>query len=129
VKARSPAIGVIILTGFGDISSAIEALRSGADDYLLKPYAYDDLALRLRNCFENQELKKRLKVYEDFLPICSMCKKIRNDKGKEPGSGDWQSIDEYMRKEAGLRVSHGYCPDCYGKAMQEVETYRSTRKG
>lgn len=71
-KARSPEIGVIILTGFGDISSAIEALRNGADDYLLKPYAFTDLALRLRNCFEKQEMKRRLKVYEGFLPICSV---------------------------------------------------------
>lgn len=127
-KARSPEIGVIILTGFGDISSAIEALRSGADDYLLKPYAYEDLALCLRNCLEKQELKKRLKVYEDILSICSVCKKIRNDKGQEPGNGDWMSIDEYMRRAAGLRLSHGYCPDCYGKFMQDMETFTPARK-
>lgn len=127
-KARSPEIGVIILTGFGDISSAIEALRNGADDYLLKPYAHEDLALRLRNCLEKQEMKKRLKVYEDFLPICAVCKKIRNDKGKEPGSGDWLSIEEYMRREAGVLASHSYCPDCYAEFMQEMEVYKSDRK-
>ena len=127
-KARSPEIGVIILTGFGDISSAIEALRSGADDYLLKPYAYEDLALRLRNCLEKQEMKKRLKVYEDFLPICSVCKKIRNDKGKEPGSGDWLSVEEYLRREAGVLASHSYCPDCYDEFMQELEVFKSDRK-
>lgn len=127
-KARSPEIGVIILTGFGDISSAIEALRSGADDYLLKPYAYADLALRLQNCFEKQEMKKRLKVYEDFLPICSVCKKIRNDKGKEPGSGGWESVETYLRREAGVLPSHSYCPDCYGKAMQEMERYKVDHK-
>ena len=106
VKARSPEIGVIILTGFGDISSAIEALRNGADDYLLKPYAYEELATRLQNCLEKLELKKRLKVYEDILPICSVCKKIRNDKGQEPG----------------------YCPDCYEKFMQDMETFSPARK-
>lgn len=127
-KARSPEIGVIILTGFGDISSAIEALRSGADDYLLKPYAYEDLALRLRNCLEKQEMKKRLKVYEDFLPICSVCKKIRNDKGKEPGSGDWLSIEEYLRREAGVLASHSYCPGCYEEFMQDLEVFKSDRK-
>lgn len=126
-KARSPEIGVIILTGFGDISSAIEALRSGADDYLLKPYAYEDLALRLRNCLEKQEMKKRLKVYEDILSICSVCKKIRNDKGKDPGSGDWMSIDEYMRKETGMLMSHGYCPECYEKFMRDMATFVSDR--
>ncbi|MBA3004856.1 MAG: response regulator [Desulfurivibrio sp.] len=127
-KSRNSDIGVIILTGFGDISSAIEALRSGADDYLLKPYAFEDLALRLRNCFEKQEMKKRLKAYEDILSICSVCKKIRNDKGKEPGAGEWVSIDAYMRKEAGLRMSHGYCPDCYGEFMREMETFKPEHK-
>jgi len=127
-KARSPEIAVIILTGFGDISSAIDALRNGADDYLLKPYAFTDLALRLRNCFEKQEMKRRLKVYEGFLPICSVCKKIRNDKGKEPGSGDWLSVEEYMQREAGVLASHSYCPDCYEKAMQELESYQSAHK-
>ena len=127
-KARSSEIGVVILTGFGDISSAIEALRSGADDYLLKPYAYEDLALRLGNCLEKQEMKKRLKVYEDILSICSVCKKIRNNKGQEPGNGDWLSIDEYMRREAGLRLSHGYCPDCYRKFMHDMEAFSSASK-
>lgn len=127
-KARSTEIGVVILTGFGDISSAIEALRSGADDYLLKPYAYEDLALRLGNCLEKQELKKRLKVYEDILSICSVCKKIRNDTGQEPGNGDWLSIDEYMRRAAGLRMSHGYCPDCYRKFMKDMETFKPGSK-
>ncbi|MDG4476659.1 sigma-54-dependent transcriptional regulator [Thiovibrio frasassiensis] len=127
-KERSSDIGVIILTGFGDITSAIEALRNGADDYLLKPYVYADLALRLGNCLEKQEMKKRLKVYEDFLPICSVCKKIRNDKGKEPGSGQWQSVEEYLQKEAGVLPSHSYCPDCYKEAMQELHSYVSVHK-
>ena len=127
-KARSPEIGVIILTGFGDISSVITALRNGADDYLLKPYAYEDLALRLRNCFEKQEMRNRLKVYEEFLPICSVCKKIRDDKGKEPGSGDWLSVEEYLRRKTGVLASHGYCPDCYGKFVQEMETFTPPHK-
>ncbi|MFA7346120.1 MAG: response regulator [Desulfurivibrionaceae bacterium] len=127
-KARDPEIGVIILTGFGDISSAIEALRGGADDYLLKPYAFEDLALRLGNCLEKQELKKRLKVYENILPICSVCRKIRNDKGREPGRGDWQTIEEYLQREAGVLPSHAYCPDCYAQAMQDLEAFKSGRK-
>ena len=127
-KAMNPDIGVIILTGFGDISSAVEALRSGADDYLLKPYAYEDLNLRLRNCLEKQELRKHLKFYEDFLPICAVCKKIRDDKGNELGHGDWLSVEDYLQKEAGVRVSHSYCPDCYGKAMQEVEAFKTGNK-
>jgi CheY-like chemotaxis protein len=37
LKADSPGIMVIVLTGYGDMNSAIEVLRRGCDDYLLKP--------------------------------------------------------------------------------------------
>jgi len=36
-KKLNPETGAIILTGYGDMASTIEALRLGADDYLLKP--------------------------------------------------------------------------------------------
>lgn len=42
-RRRNPSMVCIILTGFGSLDSAIEALRLGADDYLLKPCRIDDL--------------------------------------------------------------------------------------
>jgi K+-sensing histidine kinase KdpD len=53
-------IGVIILTGYGDMASAIKALRLGADDYLLKPCDTDELLLRLSRCLEKRNLLIRL---------------------------------------------------------------------
>ncbi|OQY26920.1 MAG: hypothetical protein B6244_12130 [Candidatus Cloacimonetes bacterium 4572_55] len=53
-KKQNPEVIVIILTGYGDISSAIEALRLGADDYLLKPCDTEELLLRSQRCFEKQ---------------------------------------------------------------------------
>ena len=51
-KELDPEICVIILTGYGDMTSAIDALRLGADDYLLKPCVTDELLLRTRRCLE-----------------------------------------------------------------------------
>ena len=42
-KKTNPDIIAIILTGYGDMTSAIEALRLGADDYLLKPCDTEEL--------------------------------------------------------------------------------------
>jgi len=38
VKATHPAIGIIAMTAYGTIESAVEARRRGADDYLVKPF-------------------------------------------------------------------------------------------
>jgi DNA-binding NtrC family response regulator len=47
IKREKPAVEVILLTGHGDIASAIEGMPQGAFDYLLKPYEPDELALRI----------------------------------------------------------------------------------
>lgn len=103
---------VIVLTGYCDVNSAVEALRLGADDYLSKPCDYDELLLRMSRCLEKRELRRKLKLYEDILPMCTICRKIRDDAGREPGAGPWLPLEEYMRRKAGVSVSHGCCPDC-----------------
>jgi hypothetical protein len=44
-----------------------------------------------------------------FLPICSWCKKIRDE------SGSWHEIEEYVVKQTGAHFTHGICPDCRDK--------------
>lgn len=56
VKKIKPATFVIIITGYGDINTSIEAMRYGADDFLLKPCDTDDLMLRISRCFEKHDL-------------------------------------------------------------------------
>ncbi len=121
VKEHNRNIAVIILTGYGDLTSAIEALRLGADDYLLKPCDLNELLFRIRKCFEKQSLQEIVQIYEDILPICLVCKKIRDDQGKEPGTGDWVPVDQFLTKRAGKSMSHGYCPECGKKFIQEIE--------
>ncbi|MFC1523414.1 response regulator [Thermodesulfobacteriota bacterium] len=60
-KKIDQGIGVIILTGYGDMTTAINALRLGADDYLLKPCDSDELLLRLSRCLEKRNLLLQLK--------------------------------------------------------------------
>ena len=60
VKKHSPQTSVIILTGYGDIRSAIDALRLGADDFTLKPCEVDELVFRIRRCLEKQSLLQML---------------------------------------------------------------------
>ncbi|MFH1156264.1 MAG: response regulator [Pseudomonadota bacterium] len=115
-----PDAGVIILTGAGDMTTAIQALRLGADDYLLKPCDPEELILRMNSCLEKRELLKKVRIYEDILPVCSYCKTIRDDSGTSFGQGKWMSLEEYLDKKSGVRISHGCCPACYEREMKKL---------
>ena len=60
VKERAPMTSVIILTGYGDMTSAIDALRLGADDFTLKPCEIEELIFRIRRCLEKRSLLQKL---------------------------------------------------------------------
>ncbi|MHB8791785.1 MAG: sigma-54-dependent transcriptional regulator [Thermoleophilia bacterium] len=69
VKEVSPDTEVIVITGFGSISSAVDAMKKGADDYLPKPFDLDELVLKIRRMRDRKELKKEnvaLKTYLDM---------------------------------------------------------------
>lgn len=119
-KEIYPETMVMILTGFGDMTSAIDALRLGADDYMLKPCEPEEMNLRVSRCLEKLELKRKIKIYEDILPVCCVCKSIRDDTGKEPGTGKWTQMENYIRHKGGVGVTSTYCPECAKKAKEEL---------
>jgi DNA-binding NtrC family response regulator len=73
VREFSPQTLVLLMTAFATVETAIEALRSGAQDYILKPVVFEDLlhkiAFFLRNrqlAWENQFLRHHLQRQWDF---------------------------------------------------------------
>ena len=119
-KEIDPEIAVVILTGYGDVASAIEALRLGASDYLLKPCDCNELHLRIGKCLEQQNLAKKIKIYESILPVCSECKKVLHESAGSGQMPEWLAMDQFISRKTGLGISHGYCPDCFKEAMQEI---------
>lgn len=53
-----PALPVLVLSGRSADGDRVRGLREGADDYLTKPYHYDELLLRLRNLLERREVQR-----------------------------------------------------------------------
>jgi DNA-binding NtrC family response regulator len=109
---------VIILTGYGDMKSAIEALRQQADDYLLKPCESEEMLYRVVRCLEKRELARKIEIYQNILPMCCVCKKIRDDRNAEAGKGQWVSIEQFMHDKAKLDITSSYCPECAQQTMQ-----------
>ncbi|HTK95103.1 MAG TPA: PAS domain S-box protein [Terriglobales bacterium] len=61
---------------------------------------------RERLIAELQEALGRVKTLTGLLPICSSCKKIRDDRGQ------WNHVEAYIRDRSDANFSHGICPDC-----------------
>ncbi len=59
IRRRDPALPVIMLTGYGTLQSAVEALRLGATDYLMKPSDPDVLLARTRIALSEQAIERR----------------------------------------------------------------------
>ena len=122
-KEINPEMMVIILTGFGDMTTAIDALRLDADDYMLKPCEPEEMYFKVSRCFEKLEFKRKTKIYEDILPllpVCCVCKKIRDDSAREHGTGQWMSMEKYIFHKAKVAITSTYCPECAKKAREEI---------
>ena len=59
-KKVVPLTPVIIITAFGTIESAIQAMKMGAYDYITKPFQMDQIVLTVKKALENRWLKKEV---------------------------------------------------------------------
>jgi DNA-binding NtrC family response regulator len=59
IKAADPTLSVILMTAFGAVSLAVEALKRGAADFILKPWRNDALALSVQTAAAQTREKRR----------------------------------------------------------------------
>jgi two-component system, NtrC family, response regulator AlgB len=65
--ARQPDLGVIVVTAFASIESAVDAIKRGAVDYVPKPFTPDQIRLAANRVVEAQRLRRRLAELQDEL--------------------------------------------------------------
>jgi len=80
----NPETFFIVITAFGDMNSAIQALRYGAFDYITKPLLFDDILLKIEHLLryknlltENQILKKEIEEKYSFDQIIGQGPEMR----------------------------------------------------
>jgi putative nucleotidyltransferase with HDIG domain len=67
IKERYPDLPVVMVTAVHDISVALQAIRDGAYDYLLKPFEREQLLATVRRALENRRLKMENRAYQTNL--------------------------------------------------------------
>jgi len=109
---KSEYVYFILLTSReADIENQREAIEAGVDDFLVKPLNLQELWMRLRVAERILRYATQVQQLEAFLPICSYCKKVRDDKNY------WQQIEGYINARTGSEFSHSVCPDCYARVI------------
>ena len=117
---------LILLTAKDRKEDLVVGLRAGADDYIPKPFdvrelrARIEVGLRILNLQktlsnrvrELEEALLKVKQLQGLLPICSYCKKIRNDQNY------WEQVEQYIEEHSEAEFSHGICPDCFEKLVR-----------
>jgi DNA-binding response OmpR family regulator len=122
------AMYVILITGNQDQKDVVLGLESGADDYIKKPFDWNELRARLRigsrivslqhalaaRVSDLQQALSDVKRLGGLLPICAYCKRIRDD-------GDyWKQIEQYLSEYSEAQFSHGICPQCLEAHLEQL---------
>ncbi len=99
------------------------AADAGVDDFLTKPLDIAELWTRLRVAERILRYTTQVRQLEQMLPICSYCKKIRDDQNY------WQQLEGYISERTGSDFSHSVCPDCYNTVvLPQLEQLKTTHK-
>ena len=65
IKIVSPRSGVILMTAYGSSDDAINCLKKGASDYILKPFDLDDLTIRINRVLDMQSMKVKCRSLQE----------------------------------------------------------------
>jgi len=120
---------IVLLTSRAETEDLAMGLAAGANDYITKPFAPAELEARVRVGERMVRLQKSLasrisdledalshvKRLQGLLPICSYCKKVRNE------TNYWQQVDSYLSSHTDVELTHGVCPDCLANVMTQLD--------
>jgi DNA-binding NarL/FixJ family response regulator len=133
---RFPLIPIIVLSGLDDASTALTAVRLGAQDYLVKG-EFDErlLGRAIAHSIERQRLLLHVGQAlaavkelhspdggnrpgggseERMIALCAWCKRIHDD------LRGWLSVEQYLATRAQAMLTHGTCPECSAELRKEM---------
>jgi two-component system response regulator AtoC len=62
IREQGPRLPVIMISAHGEIDDAVQAMKLGAEDYVVKPFDPEELAMRLRKLLETERLRDQVEL-------------------------------------------------------------------
>ncbi|HLG17227.1 MAG TPA: response regulator [Blastocatellia bacterium] len=124
---------IILLTTLSEKSDIVRGLNAGANDYVVKPFDREELRARVQvgvrvielqtglaeSVKKLEEALSQVRQLQGILPICSHCKRVRDDKNY------WQQVESYVTAHSEAQFSHSICPECFDRiARPQIEEMR-----
>ena len=107
---------IIMLTALGGKGNYLEGMNAGADDFVTKPFDAEGLKARLLVAERLLSLQSTVNQLEGLLPICSYCKKIRDEQNV------WHPVEAYVERRTDTSFEQALCPDCARAEVRQPST-------
>jgi DNA-binding NtrC family response regulator len=101
VAERIPC-SVVVMTAHGSINTAVDAMRNGAFDFIVKPFPPERLVVTLRNALEHQRLNRIIETFKDDLDRTQYCGFIG---GSLPMQAVYRVIEQAARSRATVFIT------------------------
>ena len=118
-------ITLVFDTYIRSLVSEVETAKAGVETYAA--------SLELQVAERTRQLEEKIsqleaalaavKRLEGVIPICGVCKKIRND------MESWQQLEQYISEHSEALFSHGLCPECFEKEMLNIRRLKEEGGG
>lgn len=105
VRTRKPSMPILVLTGRTRVEDRVQCLDLGADDYLAKPFSFNELSARIRALMRRSHLPAESVLVIDDLKIDRVERRVeRAGKRIELTSKEFALL-EYLMRNAGRRIT------------------------
>jgi DNA-binding NtrC family response regulator len=66
-KQQNPALPIVVMTAFGSVETAVEAMKAGASDYVLKPFSLAEMRMVIHKELDNSRLREENRSLREAL--------------------------------------------------------------
>jgi DNA-binding response OmpR family regulator len=98
IRARRPRLPVLMLTARDDLKNKVQALHAGADDYLTKPFAFEELLARIRAVTRRLDQPEASQIKAGGLRLDLLAQRVwRGDALIELSKREFALLEYFMR--------------------------------
>ena len=105
IRTKKQPLPVLVLTGRSRVEERVEGLDLGADDYLVKPFAFRELSARLRALMRRSKNPPELSLQVEDLELNRVDRTVRRGERRTELTPKEFALLEYLMRNAGRTVS------------------------